>query len=112
MSSENANQSRRKVLKLIASSSIATGAVFGTAAASPDKIDSAKTTAPEDRIEADRIVEDISEFGTAADCKTEYKCVSEICKTTEDERAYSRQCCKQGGDYICEDWQATDQCCF
>lgn len=104
--------SRRNVLKMVATSTVATGAILGTASAAPERIDSSKMTSPEELTDPVRVVDDISDFGTAADCTTEHKCVSEPCKTTEDERAYSRQCCQMGGGPICEDWEPTDQCCF
>ncbi|WP_276279360.1 hypothetical protein [Halorussus caseinilyticus] len=110
MSSERTDRSRRTVLKMVASSSLAAGTLLGTASATPESVDSKNVVAPEDRTEPDRVVRDISEVGTDADCKTEYSCFADSCGDY-DQTWYSRQCCQQGGDYICEDWRSTGDCC-
>lgn len=110
MSSEKTNESRRKVLKLVAGSGIATGALFGTASATPNSVDSAQVVAEDAQVEPDRVVEDLSQVEPDADCKTEYTCFSDACGNYS-QTWYRRQCCMQGGGYICEDWQSTGDCC-
>lgn len=113
MSPDDSDHRRRDVLRKVAGGAVASVALSGVASAAGGGIDSSRVPGPEDRVDPDRVVENIRQVEmTSSDCYTEYKCVSEGCKFTEDERAYERTCCRRGGGYICEDWQATDQCCY
>ncbi|PSP81622.1 hypothetical protein BRC81_01320 [Halobacteriales archaeon QS_1_68_20] len=59
------------------------------------------------------MVSDLSTVaGDCCCCETEYKCEDNCYKDGSYEQAYRRECCRCGGGYICEDWQAIDRCCF
>ena len=48
---------------------------------------------------------------STSDCYTETYCDVPYCDLYGAEYEYSRQCCQQGGGYICEDWSRTGSCC-
>lgn len=120
--SEERPTTRRTVLRSLTAGLAVTGLTAGTAAGDDDgpsdgdtrvdpgpfDVDVVTVAKETETTDADRIVEPGGLPATASDCYTDADCRSGCSGRGQ---VYERQCCRSGGGYICEDWQATPFCC-